>query len=239
MKKLSGLKIMYSLLGLSVISLASIGFANWVIINTESKSSTITAEIGQIKDSNLSATILDTSDFTVRFDSAEGNHDGTITSGTDGKFEKLSFHVDFTLNIGSLSSFAGIQIKLGFKSTDGGAKNFIEKLGTPGYIDTTLLSKIYTFELRDTTTGDTAKDEYLSYEYQIDMEAKVATIKTTYTFKWGSLFGNRNPVYEEGNNSTETLKNFVTAFGDFKKTITDDDANSKVVLTITPEMVQA
>ena len=37
MKKLSGLKIMYSLLGLSIISLASIGFANWVIINTESK----------------------------------------------------------------------------------------------------------------------------------------------------------------------------------------------------------
>ena len=238
MKKLSGLKIMYSLLGLSVISLASIGFANWVIINTESKSSTITAEIGQIKDSNLSATILDTSDFTVRFDSAEGDNTGPITSGTDGMFEKLSFHADFTLNIGSLSSFAGIQIKLGFNSTDGGAKNFIEKLGTPGYIDTTLLSKIYTFELSDTTTGDTAKDEYLSYEYQIDMEAKVATIKTTYTFKWGSLFGKKNPVYEGGSDPIETLKNFGTAFGDFKDTITDD-ANSKVVLTITPEMVQA
>lgn len=229
---------MYSLLGLSVISLASIGFANWVIINTESKSSTITVEIGQIENSNLSATILDTSDFTVRFDSAEGDNTGAITSGTDGMFEKLSFHADFKLNIGSLSSFVGIQIKLGFNSTDGGAKNFIDYLGTPGYINTTLLSETYAFKLNDTTTGKTPLGDYLSYEYQIDMEEKEATIKTTYTFKRGSLFGEKNPVYEEGSNSTETLKNFVTAFGDFKDTITDD-ANSKVVLTITPEMVQA
>ena len=238
MKKLSGLKIMYSLLGLSIISLASIGFANWVIINTESKSSTITAEIGKIENSNLSATILDTSDFTVRFDSAKGDNTGAITSGTDGMFEKLSFHADFTLNIGSLSSFAGIQIKLGFNSTDGGAKSFIEKLGTPGYIDTTLLSETYAFKLSDTTTSSATLGDYLSYEYQIDMEAKEATIKVTYTFKRGSLFGKENPVYEKGNNPTETLKNFGTAFGKFNETITDD-ANSKVVLTITPEMVQA
>lgn len=222
---------MYCLLGLSVISLASIGFANWVIINSESKNSVITAEIGQIENGNLTATILDTSDFTVRFDSIS-NSEGAITSGSDD--EKLYFNADFTLDIGNLNDFSGIQIRLGFNNSDGcGAKNFIDFLGTPGYIDTTLLSNEYTFELSNDTTPEIELNEYLKYEYHIDN--KVATVNVTYTFKRGSVFGGENPVLEKGDNPTESLKAFNSAFEEFKKRITDDE-NTNVVLTITPEM---
>ena len=222
---------MYCLLGLSVISLASIGFANWVIINSESKTSVITAEIGKIENGNLTATILDSSDFTVRFDSISDST-GAITSGSDN--EKLYFNVDFTLNIGNLNDFSGIQIRLGFNNSENcGAKNFIELLGKPGYINTTLLSNEYILELSNETTAETELNEYLKYEYQIDN--KVATVNVTYTFKRGSAFGEKNPVLENCVNATETLKAFNSAFEDFKKTITDDE-NTNVVLTIAPEM---
>lgn len=224
---------MYCLLGLSVISLASIGFANWVIINSDSKTSAITAEIGQIENGNLTATILDTSDFTVRFDSISDST-GAITSGSDDETEKLYFNANFTLDIGNLSDFSGIQIRLGFNNSEGcGAKNFIDFLGTPGYIDTTLLSDEYTFKLGNETISETKLNAYLTYQYQIDN--KVATVKVTYTFKWGSAFGEENPVLEKGDNPTESLKAFNSAFKEFKKTITDDE-NTNVVLTITPEM---
>lgn len=222
---------MYCLLGLSVISLASIGFANWVIINSESKNSVITAEIGKIENGNLTATILGTSNFTVRFDSIS-NSEGAITSGSDN--EKLYFNVNFKLDIGNLSDFSGIKIRLGFNNGENcGAYNFIELLGKPGYIDTTLLSTEYTIKLSNETTPETEVNKYLKYGYQIDN--KVATVNVTYTFKRGSAFGEQNPVLENCVNPTETLKAFNSAFEAFKTTITDDE-NTNVVLTITPEM---
>lgn len=236
MKKINSLKVMYIFLGLSLVSLTAIGFSNWVIINESSATSTLTATIGDISSAELKAQIVDDStDLNVRFDTSEGDAEGAITSGNDNTYEKLYFYVTFTLDIGQLQSFSGIAIDLSFNSNDGGAKTFIENLGSdPQYIDTTLLSTPYSFDLTDSPVNDlTALNAYLSYSYTFS--GKVATIKVQYTFKRGSAFGGENPVKEAGTNPTNTLEKFNDAFSTFSDSITDDE-NTKVMLTITPRM---
>ena len=235
MKKINSLKVMYIFLGLSLVSLTAIGFSNWVIINESSTTSTLAATIGDISNAELKAQIVDDStDLNVRFDTSEGDTEGAITSGND-TYEKLYFYVTFTLDIGQLPSFSGIAIDLSFNSKDGGARTFIDNLGSdPQYIDTTLLSTPYSFSLTDSPVNDLkALNDYLSYSYTfLD---KVATIKVQYTFKWGDAFGRQNPVKEAGTNPTNTLEKFNDAFSTFSDSITADK-NTKVMLTITPRM---
>lgn len=235
MKKINSLRVMYIFLGLSLVSLTAIGFSNWVIINESSATSTLAATIGDINSAELKAQIVDDStDLNVRFDASEGDAEDAITSGND-TYEKLYFYVTFTLNIGQLQSFSGIVIDLSFNSKDGGARTFIDNLGSdPQYIDTTLLSTPYSFPLTESPVDDlTALNDYLSYSYTFS--DKVATIKVQYTFKWGTAFGGQNPVKEAGTNPTNTLEKFNDAFSTFSDSITTDE-NTKVMLTITPRM---
>ena len=91
MKKINSLKVMYIFLGLSLVSLTAIGFSNWVIINESSATSTLAATIGEIRNTELTAQIVDDStDLNVRFDTSAGDTEGAITSGND-TYEKLYF----------------------------------------------------------------------------------------------------------------------------------------------------
>ena len=61
--------VLLSVLGLATVSLATVGFASWVINEiTPATSNNITAEVGSIVDNTLKATIDGSSDLKVRFD---------------------------------------------------------------------------------------------------------------------------------------------------------------------------
>lgn len=244
MKKFKKIRFMYIFLGLSLVSLASVGFANWVIVNTEKTTQTINATIGAVNDSNIKANIVtgtegNVSNFDVKFDSLPGDDTGLITSGTEG-FEKLDFKVVLTIDKGGIASFSSIKVNLAFDTSVGsGAKLFIDKLGTnPEYIDTTILSNTYDIALSNdpvsentsvpTGTGDTNSGDYLTYTTSIS--ANVLTLTLNYKFKWGEAFGGFNPCEEKGTtNPTQTLRDFKAAFEN------DFAAEKKpVTLVITP-----
>lgn len=226
MKKFKKIRFMYIFLGLSLVSLASVGFANWVIINTEKTTQAINATIGAVDDSNIQANIVtgtegNVSDFDVRFDSLKGDSSGSITSGTDD-YEKLDFKVVLTINKGGIANFSSIKVNLAFdKSVGSGAKLFIDELGTdPQYIDTTILSSTYDITLSNdpvsestsvpTGTGDSNSGDYLTYTTSIS--GNILTLTLNYKFKWGEAFGGFNPCEEKGTNPTQTLREFKDVF---------------------------
>ena len=227
MKKFKKIRFMYIFLGLSLVSLASVGFANWVIINTEKTTQAINATIGAVNDSNIKASIVPEneqgtgSDFNVKFDSKKDDNTGLITSGTDD-YEKLDFKVVLTIDKGGIANFSSIKVNLAFDTSAGsGAKLFIDALGTtPEYIDTTILSSTYDITLSNdhvsestsvpTGTGDSNSGDYLTYTTSIS--GNILTLTLNYKFKWGEAFGGFNPCEEKGTNPTQTLREFKDVF---------------------------
>ena len=143
MKKFKKIRFMYIFLGLSLVSLASVGFANWVIINTEKTTQAINATIGAVNDSNIKASIVPEneqgtgSDFNVKFDSKKDDNTGLITSGTDD-YEKLDFKVVLTIDKGGIANFSSIAFKT-FSTVASLITSSTLKLYTPGIEVTSFL----------------------------------------------------------------------------------------------------
>ncbi len=244
MKKIKSLKLMYLSLAAVVVSVAAVGFSNWIVINTqEQNTNPIKAEIGAIEYGDLTAVINQQPD-AVRFDAIKGDGEGSITTGTDTNYEKLDFSIVFTIDRGTISSFDSIVINLKFNTGENeGAKNFIDKLGgTPEYIDCTLLESNVNITLSDTAVSEVTTVEgctyaenlpYLTYTTSISETSLTCTLK--YTFRWGSVFGNVNPCVATAENTVNNLVAFGEAFNAYNGL---DGTAKDVVLTITPSIVE-
>lgn len=252
MKKTKSLKLMYLSLGAVVISVAAVGFSNWIVINTTSANTgAIKAEIGEIKTGDLTAYIEKQPD-AVRFDAIVGDGTGSITTGTDTNYEKcekLDFSLTFSISKGTIASFDNIAVNLKFNTGDNeGATNFINYLGkSPNeYIDCTLLNSNVNITLSDTavseattvtgcTYDDSAQTPYLTYTTTVDAEEGKLSCTLKYTFRWGDSFGNQNPCNEVlPDTAVANLTKFGEAFNDYNAL----EATAKnVVLTITPSIV--
>lgn len=225
---------MYLSLGVALVSVAAVGFSNWILINEQSTDSFIEAQIGTINETAVTASITNSDDLNVRFD-ANDDKKGLITNGSSTESEKLTFSVELTVDKGELASFSSLKVTFDFNNEDGGAKKFIETVGTdPQYINAEFLKNTYVIELSDTSTETevTSGDGYFKYQFSI-AENKV-TIKASFSFKRGTAFGEKNPCEEAVDNTSSILTNFGTAFADFEEKVSADDPNSNIVLTITP-----
>lgn len=244
MKKIKSLKLMYLSLAAVVVSVAAVGFSNWIVINTqEQNTNPIKAEIGAIEYGDLTA-VINQQPEAVRFDAIEGDGFGSITTGTDTNYEKLDFSIVFTIDRGTIASFNSIAINLKFNTGENeGAKNFIDKLGgTPEYIDCTLLESNVNITLSDTAVSEVTTVEgctyaenlpYLTYTTSISETSLTCTLK--YTFRWGSVFGNVNPCVATAENTVNNLVAFGEAFNAYNGL---DGTAKDVVLTITPSIVE-
>lgn len=234
MKKIKSLKVMYLSLGVALVSVAAVGFSNWILINEQSSDGFIEAQIGGIKETTIEAKITKSDDLYVRFD-ANDNNEGLITNGSATETEKLTFSVELTIDKGELASFDSLKVTFDFNNEDGGAKKFIETIATnPQYINAEFLKNTYVIELSDTVPENevTSGDGYLKYCFTI--AENVATIKASFSFKWGTAFGGENPCNEKVSNTSTVLTNFGTKFTEFKNSVSSDNQNSNIVLTITP-----
>ena len=184
--------VLLSVLGLATVSLATVGFASWVISDiTPAKEQNIAVSAGTVTDNSLTAEILSGADLTVAF---ENTSSGTnFTNGEEGKVEDLDFGFSVKVKTGSSSTLGGIKIE--FKPSS-------------------------TFEaLTGTTTNDTTADDYIVMPYgnnnkvvtvnkdatsiqtlanggKVDVSS--STNETTYTcsfkFAWGDAFLKKNPT---------------------------------------------
>lgn len=246
MKIKSNKKLISILLGVSFISLASIGFASWVIKNPTNTSddATINVQIGEIADASLTAEITKGSDLAnpIRFDSLSADScadDGFITNG-EKTTENLDVTFTYTITGKTALNKGDCKVSYDFSGDADALKTAIG--GTTQYIDTTCLTdcKFTLPEAAGSMLVDkdlNIADDDLNITNNVTYnspEFTVATIETTIAFEWGSAFAETNPCLITSANgfNAEKIKSTLEAFYNAYKTV--NNGNPEITLTITP-----
>lgn len=163
-------------LGLASVALGSVGFASWIVSGTN-----ISGE------PNVSVTVADITDKRV-----------TISAEVDSTNNSVTFDADSTVTAGSLGITAttGAQQDLTFavkvktqttSAYDGGAVALKFSVALPGSL-TDPDSYVYLEKVNDGSSD-------ITYSNFSITPTTVEDIKTyTFTMKWGSKFGGKNPV---------------------------------------------
>ena len=244
MKIKSNKKLISILLGVSFISLASIGFASWVIKNPTNTSAdaTISAQIGEIVDASLTAEIIDGSDLAnpIRFDSLSADRcSGDFIKNGEETTENLD--VTFTYTITGKTALNTGKYKVSYAFT-GDAVALKDAIGgiTQQYIDTTCLTDCeFTLPQADGAMSDANNSNITNNVTYNDPEFTVATIVTTIAFKWGEAFAKTNPctiTTKDHGFTAEKIKSTLEAFETAYKNV--NGGNPKIILTITPSRIE-
>ena len=230
MKKSRKTKIvLFSVLGLATVSLATVGFASWVISGTTGATvENITAVAGEVVDNTLVAAIGDTKGIGVRFDNVSSG--ATNFSNGDNQVEDLN--VDFTATItGNLEKLSRVDFVFdpaaeflaltGSTTTETNADDYIVFPFSDSLSKTITLTK---------TVSDYNLSNYNNKSSVItSINNNVLTLTCSFKFDWGDAFGNKNPGISTGITKAELITR-LNAFKAAFKTLTD---NSKNIMTIT------
>ena len=233
--------IMWGLIATASVSLASVGFANWVI-NTmaPAQSGDITIGIGAVKTKSIS-TELTLTDGTVKFD-----HDdkGKNFTNDDNGVEDLKFIIkskftcaDSNQKIGSI--LKGVKFDFDFSTelaalfgkTD--ANKYIE---APFVADSATNSSSLKLTFDETTyayksvTGEISN--YLETGLTDGAPGNTSTFEfsTTFTFRWGLAFGNTNPASTDVN-AALTKDELINRLNAFKTATAGKTLNLNVTVT--------
>lgn len=226
--------VLLSVLGLATVSLATVGFASWVISDvTSATNNNITAEVGSIVDNTLTAAITETTKIGVNFDNVLNGGNG-FTNG-DNKVEDLDveFKATITGNLDKLSS-----VKFVFAPTE----NFMALTGSGTSGDTA--DDYIVFPFADTsnktitlTKGSSGYDltgHTNQSSVTTSISGNVLTLTCNFKFAWGAAFGNKNPGDSTNNTPKADLVTRLKAFNEhFPK------EKNLMTITVTPVPVSA
>lgn len=220
----------YLLSSIAFISLISVGFSSWVLDKQQSDvSEKITAEIGDIVDSSITAEIIDAECKLdpIMFD-ADDSNGGVIINGDGEVKENLTFIIAFNVQSGFAMNANNVALNFAF---DDVAKKYVEFLdGNTQYIDTSCLVDCeITLPTTDGTVTNTSGT--ISNLVTYSNSFTTAKIVSTFIFKWGSAFNNANPCASTDQSVIQTLKNFENVYD------TNIGNNSGFTVTITPKEI--
>ena len=213
--------IMWGLIATASVSLASVGFASWVI-NTivPSESKNINVSVGEVGTKNLTAAVNSTAeDLKVSFDNNGGPNYTSDDSGT----EKLSFTINATYtttntHIADVLGGVEFQFTVGKALTDliGTGDDATNYIATPNFYDDA--NKKSTIALTWNTSNALDTKSYTpvgTFTTTLDSLGSVSgadqtlTFSTTFTFKWGKAFLGANPsstkISTTGSDTTTAL----------------------------------
>lgn len=218
--------VLLSVLGLATVSLATVGFASWVINEvTPATSNNITAEVGKIDDKTLSASIDGTSDLAVRFDNLST---GTTMGNGDGKTQDLDFTIDTTITTTG-TSLAGLLTTVKYEFA----------LGT--FLSTAITNKYITFDGKAKVASITGSDSNLStntagFTVVTNTSAKEIKIRGTFSFGWGAAFKGDNPgkLDPSASNTEYSGKTNLQVLKDFVDSFPSDSKQNLLTVTVTP-----
>lgn len=227
--------VLLSVLGLATVSLATVGFASWVISGeTPVTSDNISATVGDVVDNTLTAAITDTTNISVNFDNVQNGGNG-FTNG-DSKVEDLN--VDFTATVtGNLEKLSKVEF------TFSPSKEFLALNGSSTDSNTTDDYIVFPFSDSSTkkitlTKGGTytltghANDSLVTTS--VNGDGNVLTLTCSFKFAWGAAFGGKNP-----GDSTNTVDkaDLVTRLKAFKQVF--PTTGTLMTVTVTPVAVSA
>ena len=231
--------VLGTVVALSAVSLASVGFANWIIKGvTGEDSGNITAGVGDIQYKSVSAKIA-ASELELRFDYAKtlpaDNKTYTkIYENGNGDIEDLEVSVTYTISLSSNTTESELKnictsVNLKFEMS----ADFITAI-TDGYIAVdfgTPENNTYSFDVTIPTVTAESTDKGVKTEWTIGTDKKSVEAKSTFYFKWGNKFLNHNPCYlltSEANRENEVKENLKTFVKTYKSNLT-----GKIVVTPT------
>lgn len=232
--------VLGTVMALSAVSLASVGFANWVFNGaTGEDSGNIKADVGEVQDKSVSATInKETTELALRFDYLKdftnvGEHKVIYKNG-DNQFEDLEVTVGYTIALSTETTETDVTkicsaVNLKFEMS----AEFIKAI-SDDYIAVefgTQTSNAYSFDVTIPTVNTGSTDKGVKTEWTIGTDKKSVEAKSTFYFKWGSKFLNHNPCYlltSEANRETEVKENLKTFVQTYKSNLT-----GKIVVTPT------
>ena len=203
--------VLLSVLGLATVSLATVGFASWVInYVTPATEQNITVSAGEVKDNSLTATILGnpTPDLIVAFDNKQ------VENGIGGVYgEDLKF--GFTVEVvGDENVLKGIifDFKLDSNFEALFTKNYLKFIanGTNSIAKTFSMNKGATCTMSDASISfaDTTNSK-VTYSY--DDAAGKGTFVCQFAFTWGTVFGGKNPSeYYAAQTTSEAKTSVIT-----------------------------
>ena len=184
----------YSLLGVFALSLVGVGFAAWTFTGIVGDEALVTVKVGDAIDKVLvvDATVTDGN---VNFDNLE-NGSSNVTNDPNGGVEDLSFAIEYTLTstvslFDESSGNARFKIDVVFdEATKNAYKNAFDQADKQ-FIDTSCLNG-FSFETKNDTSIDSVPNVVSTISYS--QNNTVATVTSTFNFKWGSYFGGKNPA---------------------------------------------
>jgi hypothetical protein len=223
--------VLFSLLGVGVLSLTGVGVASWIIA-TQNGATTgnVNVSVGTITDNRINITNPNLTDDTIKFDAKSGDDQGPITAGS-GSSEDLVFAFTFGVTgISHMSSFSlsyssGSETDNGYTALSGAVTN--NYLVSP--IDTASSGTSLTTTTQTVNTKFSDTDALKAELTAVDTNANTGTVTVTCTFAWGSFFGSKNPCEIASDASEDTITSYKTGLTSLR------DLNSKkLYVVITP-----
>lgn len=183
----------YSLFGVFALSLVGVGFAAWTFTGFVGDEALVTVKVGDVIDKVL---VVDAkvTDGNVSFDNL-GSGTTDVKNDPNGGTEDLSFTIEYTLT-STVSLFddsgnARFEIDIVFdEDTKNAYKNAFDQADKQ-FIDTSCLNG-FNFETKNGTSIDSGLNVVSEIAYSENNT--VATVTSTFNFRWGSYFGGKNPA---------------------------------------------
>ena len=201
--------VLLSVLGLATVSLATVGFASWVInYVTPAAEQNIIVSAGTVTENSLTATILSEPDLKVAFDNK------LVENGIGGVYgEDLKF--GFTVEVvGDKNVLKGIKFDFKLDSNFEAlfTKNYLKFIanGTNSIAKTFSMNKGATCTMSDASISfaDTTNSK-VTYSY--DDAAGKGTFVCQFAFTWGTVFGGKNPSeYYAAQTTSEAKTSVIT-----------------------------
>ena len=224
--------VLLSVLGLATVSLATVGFASWVISGvTPASDQNITAIAGEVVDKTLSASIVSGEcDLSVRFDNlAKGTEGLTIQNGSEDDKEDLDFKIVTTITAGDklTGNLAGVKYEFTYADVldQSITKKYVAFAKGTTYTPTITFNGDEAASITDSTTDTLAFTD-----------AKTLKITSIFSFTWGQAFGYNNPGKLDPNakNAVEASKKNIEVLKEFVNLIGTSNAQNLITVKVTP-----
>ncbi len=213
--------VLGTVMALSAVSLASVGFANWIINGiTGIDSGNINVTIGQVADTSVTTTMNDGCDLSVAFDNYKTKPADAIEifKNNDATKEDLYFKLNFKISTTGKVDITTLvdQVTFKFSQSEGFADSvkddyvvspFGNATENSGKWESSLVLNLVTKNGADNNPKLTVTKNQDTYSVDVVAE---------FSFKWGSKFSGHNPGYLEKNDSMDeaTMKTNLKAFKD-------------------------
>lgn len=223
--------VMYSLISLSAISLAGIGFSAWIIDGSVDANENVKVNVSNMEDRTTLIEVQKSSDLNVSFDydvdmDKSLRNPNIIFDENNTEDEDLVFKIIYKIT--SQSALNDGKHKISF-TFDESTLNAYKSVNTNyDYInDDCLINFSFVLPESGTTiaTDPTNLNNKITNVLEYSDSNKTATITSTFNFAWGEYFGGKNPCACKDSNYKEKLTNF-------QNDVVNNKNNLEISLTI-------